>query len=330
MFNDQSSNPADPALKPAESRDELSKHDLNANSNKNPAPDIPSNLHGEASVTTIATRLLLKEAEEELEGEAKPEEAEKEQASEEQEGDKEEDVEDEEEDIYAELQEDEETRSYMPDYIEKRLNNPPPLLGVSSDEFRRIFDDIADCMSPHRPKSDLEFDAVYIASLATARLRWLDRQIANLVKINQRPAAEDLYLGLQAVVPSSKKDREDLMRDAKESAMDYFANPDHRKKFDAELDRGGFGAEAVETEAFKRAMPALSATERMRKSAMKERDQALKELKQAYSSRHPDQRMPLSRSAEWRFFKEVEEDKKLAREERLLEEAKKAAQNGDA
>jgi hypothetical protein len=236
----------------------------------------------------------------------------------------------EEEDIYACLQEDEETRSYMPDFIENWLKNPPVPPGMSSKVVEDLFKSVSDCMPPHRPKSDSEFIAVYNGALATARLMWLDRQTANLVKIHQRPAAEALHLKLQAIVPSSKKDKEDLERHAKEGAMDYFADPDYRNDFDSRLERGGFGADAVETEGFKRSTPSLTALERMRKSAIKERDQALKELKQAYSARDPEQRMPLSSAAERRFINEVREDKELARQERLLEQSQKAALDGDA
>lgn len=131
-------------------------------------------------------------------------------------------------------------------------------------------------------------------------------------------------------MPSSKKKKDDYDRFAGEVAMDYFADADHRKEFSSRLARGGFGGDAVDTEAFQRDLPSLQKIEAMRKSAIKERDQAFKELERAFSVRHPQQRMPLSMAASRNLYNEMREEKELRRQERLLEKSKKAAQNGDA
>ncbi|MDH2343451.1 hypothetical protein [Bradyrhizobium sp. SSUT77] len=233
------------------------------------------------------------------------------------------------EDIYLGLQEDEETRNYMPDFIKRMLDNPPLPAGMTIDFFRNIHTSVAESMLPHRPKSDLEFLAVFNATKAITRLMWLDDLINRLVHNNRREAVEALHHKLHAVVPSSKKEKDEHDRFAKEVAMDYFASPDHRQKFSSSLERGGFGADAVDTEAFQRSLPGLGKIETMRKAAIRERDQALKELERAYSSRDPEQRMPLSLAAMRNFFDEMREEKKLERQERMLEESKKAAQDGD-
>lgn len=229
------------------------------------------------------------------------------------------------EDIYEALQEDEGTRNYMPDYIQRMLDNlllPP---GMMASFFRAVFDSVVESMWPHRPKSDLEFLAVFNAAKAIVRLVWLDDLNNRVVHNNRREAVESLYHKLNALVPTSKKEKDEHERAAKEEAMDYFADSDRRDKFSKQLVRGGFGAEAVDTEAFQRSLPSLGKIEVMRKAAIRERDQALKTLERAYSSRDPEQRMPLSISACRNLHNQMREEKKL-----VLEEAKKAAQNGDA
>ena len=233
------------------------------------------------------------------------------------------------EDIYAGLQDDEETRNYMPDFIKRMLDNPPLPAGSTIEFFRDLYTSVAESMLPHRPKSDLEFLAVFNATKAITRLMWLDDLINRLVHNNRREAVEALHHKLHAVVPSSKKEKDEYDRFAKEVAMDYFASPNHRQKFSSSLERGGFGADAVDTEAFQRSLPGLGKIETMRKAAIRERDQALKELERAYSSRDPEQRMPLSVAAMRNIYNEMREEKKLVWQERMQEESKKAAQDGD-
>jgi hypothetical protein len=241
----------------------------------------------------------------------------------------EEEEEEEEEDFKYDY-DDEECREYIPAYMAKRLEQPSVPPGMTAEDFRVTFRSITEFKQPHRPKSDYEFEAVYRATVATLQLIWLDRQPRNLIQLNARPAVEALHLKVQALVPSSKKDTDDLKRHAKEGAMDYFTDPDYQKGFSSKLERGGFGEEAIATEAFQRAMPSLGMIERMRKSALKERDHALKQLEQAYSSRDPNAQMPLSSAALTHIFNEERLDRQLARQEREAELAKKAAQDGDA
>lgn len=329
MFNEQSANPAaEAATKSAEIYHDLSKHGLQANPIPNFEQAHPSAVDGEASATPAAPGPLMKEPEEEQKQEKG--EGEEEDEAEEKDEDEEEEEEESIEDIYEALQEDEETRNYMPDFIKKELDNPILPLGMTANLFHALFTSVAERMKPHRPKSDLEFLAVFTAAMAIARLMWLDGLSAGVVNNNRREAVEALDKKLHAVVPASKKEKDDYDRFAKEVAMDYFADPDHRKEFSSRLVRGGFGSDAVDTEAFQRALPSLQKIEAMRKSAIKERDQAFKELERAYSARHPEQRMPLSTAASRNLYNEMREEKELARQERLLEESKKAAQNGDA
>lgn len=229
------------------------------------------------------------------------------------------------EDIFEALQEDEELRSYMPDYIKRMLDHPPVPPGMTARFFRAIFDSVAESMWPHRPKSDLEFLALFNAAKAIVRLVWLDDLNNRVVHNNRREAVESLHHKLNALVPTSKKEKDEHECAAKEEAMDYFADSDRRDKFSEQLVRGGFGADAVDTEAFQRSLPSLGKIEVMRKAAIRERDQALKTLERAYSSRDPEQRMPLSIAACRNLHNQMREEKKL-----VLEEAKKADQNGDA
>ncbi|PWE80781.1 hypothetical protein XF30_32215 [Bradyrhizobium sp. SUTN9-2] len=278
----------------------------------------PSAVDGEASATSTAQAPLMKQTEEEQEQEAEGE------------GEAEEEQEESIEDLYGSLQADEETRNYMPDFIKKKLDKPPLPPGMTAELFRALFDSIAAGKEPHRPKSDLEFLTVHNAALETARLMWLDSLVAQIVNNYRREAVEVLDKKLHAIVPSCRKEKDDYDRLAKEVAMDYFADPDHRREFSSRLVRGGFGDEAVDTQAFQLALPSLQKIEAMRKSAIKERDRALKELERSYAARSPDQRLPLSAAALRNLRNEIRAEKELERQERLREESKKAAEGGDA
>jgi hypothetical protein len=233
-------------------------------------------------------------------------------------------------DDYEALQEDEETREYRPQFIEDMLENPPVPPGSSLSEFHAIFHSFEhDYKPPHRPKTDQEYYAVWRATVATCKLNWLDRMMPATVRNQQRPAVEAMHLKVQAVVPSSKKEKHEHKRHAKEGAMDYFADPDYRKDFDSQLKRGGFSANAVQAEAFERAITSLKEIDRMKNWADKELTKACEQLDRAYASRNPEQRMPLSLSATRNFNLQVKRDRELEKEERELERAKESDQNGN-
>ncbi|MCK1616101.1 hypothetical protein IVA96_05355 [Bradyrhizobium sp. 159] len=78
----------------------------------------------------------------------------------------------------------------MPDFIKKKLDNPPLPPGMTADLFHALFTSVAERMKPHRPKSDLEFLAVFDAAMAIARLMWLDGLTAGVVNNNRREAVK--------------------------------------------------------------------------------------------------------------------------------------------
>ncbi|MCK1368292.1 hypothetical protein [Bradyrhizobium sp. 62] len=232
---------------------------------------------------------------------------------------------------YEQLQEDEETRTYMPLWMRERLDDPPIWPGASKTDLLNFFRSYEyDYRPPHRPKSDVEYEWVWQASKAAFNLIWLERLETTILANQRRAAVESLQMQAFAAVPSSKEAKRELECSAKEAAMDYFADPDYRKKIDANFANAGFGAHAVAGEAFVRALPSLKEIARMKKEAMKQRDDALKQLDRAYDQRDPEQQMPLSSSAISNFFREVQEDTELGRQEREQEKIKKAAGHGDA
>jgi len=230
-----------------------------------------------------------------------------------------------------ELQEDEETREYRPLFIEKMLEAPPILPGESKTDFASVFESYEyDYKPPHRPKSDIEYHWVWQATVATWTLMRLERMAAAIVANAQRPAAELLHEKAYGLVPSSKEERRKHKQSAKEGAMDYFLDPDYRRKFDSQLERGGFSTNAVEGEAFLQALPSLTQIERLKKSAKKDRDDALKQLDLVYANRHPDQPMPQSLEVTRTvFFLQERRDKELELAEQESARAEKAHENGN-
>ena len=63
------------------------------------------------------------------------------------------------------LQDDEEIREYRPSYIQESLANLPIWLGATKEEFEEFFNQ--NYRSPHCPKSDVEYQWVWQATVVT-------------------------------------------------------------------------------------------------------------------------------------------------------------------
>ena len=68
----------------------------------------------------------------------------------------------------------------------------------------------------------------------------------------------------------------------------YFADPEFRKAYAAKLEAAGYGAGAIEAEAFLRALPSLATIDRQIGALERRLLNILKRLDACYAARHPE------------------------------------------
>jgi hypothetical protein len=184
---------------------------------------------------------------------------------------------------------------YMPDFIHEILQNPPILPSESRSSFEHLFESFEFGYS-QRPKTDLEYFWTMQATISAWELMRYDRMKVAIVSNERRPAVELLHRKY-ATEPSTKHQPNEEWRSARDGGMKYFTDPDYRTKFAAKLERAGFAPNAVESQAFLRALPSLATLDRLIKSAEKRLAECFKKLDAAYATRDPEDPMPRSPAA---------------------------------
>jgi hypothetical protein len=79
------------------------------------------------------------------------------------------------------------------------------------------------------------------------------------------------------------------------SATKYFADPAFKAKADKAFEEAGYPPDALEGEAYARALPSLSVIHRQKAVNRKALFSILKELESRYASRHPEKRMDVKK-----------------------------------
>jgi hypothetical protein len=207
-------------------------------------------------------------------------------------------------------------RDYIPDFIYEILQNPPILPNECHSSFEYLFESFEYGYS-QRPKTDLEYFWTMQATISAWELMRYDRMKVAIVSNERRPAVESLHRKY-ATEPSAKQQPNEEWRSVRDGGMKYFTDPEYRTKFAAKLEQAGFGPNAVENQAFLRALPSLAALDRLIKSAEKRLAECFRKLEAAYATRDPEDPMPRSLAAQ-------RTDDLVRRES---EEMKKARLNG--
>jgi hypothetical protein len=198
-----------------------------------------------------------------------------------------------------EFQEDEEQfddNDYIPDFIQEMLDTPPVLPGESADAFVALFESY-ELDYKQRPKTDQEYFLVLQATTATWELMRYDRMKVAIEANQRRAAVESLHRRTSAIEPLSKEGSKRIDNSTRDGAATYFTDAAYRTEFAAKLKRAGFASNGVEGEAFLRALPSLTAIERLITSTEKRLANTLRKLDAAYATRDPEQRMPRSTAA---------------------------------
>jgi hypothetical protein len=184
---------------------------------------------------------------------------------------------------------------YIPDFIQKLIDDPPLLPGESKDHFLQMFESF-EFTSNGRPKTDVEYILVYQATMVTWDLMRLERMKVKILASQKRPAAESVFRRSFDNV-AAEGESEDIKTSARKWGRRYFADPEYRRAYAAKLEAAGYGAGAIEAEAFLRALPSLGQIERLIAALEKRLLNILKKLEACYASRDPEMNMPRSGAA---------------------------------
>jgi hypothetical protein len=172
---------------------------------------------------------------------------------------------------------------YTPDFIKKVLENPELQPYGSSGNFGSIFEAF-EWNDLGRAKTTHEFILVNEATKLWLNLQRLDR-IEKSILINQRrPAVEALFrksTGVAGGPPGEK----------------YFLDPTFQEQANKGFEAFGFAPDALEGEAYLRAMPTLGVIHRQKAADRKALFHILKEIESRYASRHREKKMAIIKPA---------------------------------
>ena len=147
---------------------------------------------------------------------------------------------------------------YTPRSIKLLLEDPPVLPGESPNEFVRLFEEF-ESTDLGRAKTATEYVLVYTVTLLTWELMRYQRMKVALQRNQQRAAVESLFLKtheaamLEGAAPA-------VRIEANKRADDWFGNPAYREQAAKKFEAAGYGAQAVEAEAFQRSLGAPCST----------------------------------------------------------------------
>jgi hypothetical protein len=181
--------------------------------------------------------------------------------------------------LAEEENEEEDENDYIPRFIRKVLDNPQLLPREIRTDFLGVFEDF-EFTHLGRAKTTLEYILVNEATKLTLSLQHLDRIEKAIIANQQRPAVESLF-----------RKAHNLKISAGLTADKYFADPVFRARSDEEFEAAGYAPDALEGEAYLRALPSLAVFHRQKAADRKALFGILKELESRYASRHREKKM---------------------------------------
>src|SRR5205085_762245 len=141
-----------------------------------------------------------------------------------------------------------ESSSRVPNFIQKKLDHPPVTPGESALHFRIMFGELDLACLPNGGTA-AEYIMVYQVAVLTWRLMGLESMRASIIR-HHRPVA------VLSLVRQSDERGEVMERGSgahvmtKLQAFAYFASKDERKKCETKFAEAGYADDAVEVEAF--------------------------------------------------------------------------------
>ncbi|MBR1196658.1 hypothetical protein JQ634_26285 [Bradyrhizobium sp. AUGA SZCCT0240] len=170
-------------------------------------------------------------------------------------------------------------KNYMLLVVLRLLANPPLLPNEKREDFIQLFESLE---AYGKPRTDRDLMAVYQATVLTWDiLRYQDMKVG-VLRSHRRSALVSLLSKTHegAAIPGAEAA---VMIDADQKATRWFADPASRPGMAKMIENAGYPQNALDVEAFQRALPALATIDRLIVSAQKRLDRFLKELEESSS-----------------------------------------------
>lgn len=193
-------------------------------------------------------------------------------------------------DLVEEEHVEEDETDHVPDFINKILENPVLLPGENEDDFIDVFKGL-EFNDLGRAKTHYEYMLIAEATKLWMDLQRLDCMEKAIVMNERRPAAEAFLRKAVGISASRAADK-------------YFVDASYKEQTDEEFESAGYAPEAIEAEAYRRAMPSLGVIHRQKSADRKALMSFLKELASRLSSRDPNKK--LSRPASTRSSRKAD------------------------
>jgi hypothetical protein len=173
----------------------------------------------------------------------------------------------------------EDENDYTPRFIRKVLDHPQLLPREIRADFVGVFEDF-EFSHLGRAKTTFEYVLVNEAAKLVLNLQYLERIERTILINQQRAAAEALFrkTHVGGMSPGMKVEH-------------YFGDPVFKAKSDKEFEEAGYAPDALEDEAYLRALSSLAVIDRQKAANRKALFTILKDLETRYASRHPEKKM---------------------------------------
>lgn len=177
----------------------------------------------------------------------------------------------------------------VPTFINKVLRNPELLPPEFREDFEGLFERF-EFTHIGRAKTTTEYLLVNEATKLALTLEKLGRVETTILANQRRPAVESLFRKTHEGA-AMKNAEAGIRASAISSATRYFSDPAFRAKADTQFEAAGYGPDALEGEAYLRALPSLTVIHRQKATIRKDLFKILKDLEARYASRHPEKKL---------------------------------------
>jgi hypothetical protein len=190
----------------------------------------------------------------------------------------------------ADNEEELDDNDYTAHFLQKVLANPQLLPREFQEDFACLFEDFEFTYIGRAKTTTFEYILVNEATKLTLSLQHLDRAERTILVNQQRPAVESLFRKTHE--GAAMRNAEGAIHSAAIlNATKYFADPVFKAKADKAFEAAGYAPDALEGEAYLRALPSLAVIHRQKATNRKALFNVLKDLESRYASRHPEKSM---------------------------------------
>ena len=182
----------------------------------------------------------------------------------------------------------------IPEVIVRLLSKPPVLPNESEDEFWDIFQSF---ISAIPPCTVLDYYICFDVTVLTFEVIRYRRMKIAILKNLERPVVESFFRKTHQ--GAAMKDAwQAVAVEASQRANKWMLDANYRKTASKTFELAGYGQDALEADAFVRALPDISSIERLIVSAQRRLNAFLKELTNRHDNRVATMRAMATRAVE--------------------------------